>query len=233
MLPADLAFAQYFNATTKAYVQNAPAYVTYTERTHIEASGPLVRANRDVNRKVLLRQSDNFAIMQDLPNGGTTQGQAWPIIPYFDPMSNFTFSYFVNLKAITIDIKREQPPLLNLPQPDNGVDALVYYFSFWHPRYLEGSTEQAPRFKVEPVAPQPHQPYPAEVDIDGATGLPGYIDLKFADDSLEVQLYYSMVSGHWMITHGKMTSVQGPFHGTSETYFENFTFPQAAPDARL
>lgn len=233
MLPPDLAFAQYFNATTKAYVQNAPAYITYRERTHVEASGPLVRANRDINRSVMLRQRDNFAIMRDLPSGGETQGQAFPIIPYFDPLSNFTFSYFVNLKAITITIDRQQPPVLALPEPDPGVDAVFYYLSFWHPAYMEGSTENAPRFKVDPVSPQAHQPYPAEVSIDSSTGLPKHIDLKFVNDGLDVQLDYAVIAGHWIVTHGRMSSQQGPFHGVSDTVFEDFAFPQTAPDPRL
>lgn len=233
MLPPDLAFAQYFNATTKAYVQNAPVYITYRERTHVDASGPFVKTNRDVNRSVMLRQSDNFAIMKDLPNGGETQGQAFPIIPYFDPLSNFTFSYFVNLKAITITLDRQTPPLLALPQPDPNVDAVIYYLSFWHPAYLDGSTDAAPRFKIDPVAPQAHQPYPAEVSIDPSTGLPKHIDLKFVSDGLDVQLDYAVIAGHWIITHGRMSSQQGPFHGVSDTVFDNFAFPQTAPDPRM
>lgn len=233
MLPPDLAFAQYFNATSKAYVQNAPAYITYRERTHIEASGPLVKASRDVNRSVALRQRDNVAIMKDLPDGAETTGQAFPIIPYFDPMSNFTFSYFVNLKAINITIDRQDPPLLQLPQPDPSVDAVVYYLSFWHPAYDAGSTESAPRFRIEPVAPVAHQPYPAEVRIDAATGLPSFIDLRLAGDNLDVQLDYAVIAGHWIVTHGRMTSQQGPFHGVSETFYDQYAFPQTAPDPRL
>ncbi|MBV9277382.1 MAG: hypothetical protein JOZ97_04015, partial [Candidatus Eremiobacteraeota bacterium] len=81
MIPADMAFAQLVNTTAKAYVQNAPAYITYREHTHISGTGT-IRQDRDINRFVAVRQSDNAAVMRDLPNGGESQGQAFPIIPY-------------------------------------------------------------------------------------------------------------------------------------------------------
>jgi len=71
------------------------------------------------------------------------------------------------------------------------------------------------------------------VDIDSRTGLPSHIEIKVVGDNLDVQLDYSIVEGHWIITHGLMSSAQGPFHGTSETTFDQFAFPSTAPDPRL
>lgn len=233
MLPPDLALAQYFNATTKAYLTQAPAYMTYRERTHITASGPFVKANRDIDRSVMVRQHDNFAIMQDLPAGATTQGQAFPIIPYLDPLAGFTFKYFVNLKQISIDVNRMNPPYLTLPQPDNAVDAVVYYLQFWKPSYLPDSTETAPRFKIQLVNAQPNMQYPSEIDIDAASGLPSHVEVKITGDNLDVKLDYSIIEGHWVVTHGLLTSDNGVFRGVSETTFDQFAFPATAPDPRL
>ena len=233
MLPPDLALAQFFNATTRAYTANAPAFITYRERTHISASGPFAPPSREVDRMVMVRQRDNVAVMQDLPSGGTTQGEAFPIIPYFDPLSNFKYQYFVNLKAINISLTREEPPLLTLPATDNSVDAVVYYLSFWKPAYLPGSTDSAPRFGVELVNPQRDLPYPAEIDIDPQTQLPRFIELRFVGSSLDVKLEYAVIEGHWMITHGVLSASQGPFRGVSDTTFDQFSFPQTAPDPRL
>lgn len=233
MLPPDLALAQFFNATTKAYTAQAPAYITYRERTHISASGPLIKADREVDRMIMLRQKDNFAVMQDLPSGGINTGEAFPIIPYFDPLSNFGFGYSVNLKAINIEITRQDPPVLPVPVSDTSVDSTLYYLSFWSPTYLQGSTDAAPRFAVALVNPQNEYPYPAEIDIDANSGLPRHIDIKVVGKEIDVALDYSIVQGHWMITHGLMTSVVGPFRGVSETTFDQFTFPTTAPDQRL
>ena len=233
MLPPDLALAQYFNATTKAYITQAPAYITYRERTRITASGPFVKANREIDRSVMVRQRDNFAIMQDLPAGGETQGQAFPIIPYLDPLAGFTFKYFVNLKAINIDLKRIEPPYLSIPQPDANADVMVYYLQFWKPSYLPGSTDSAPRFKVELVKDEPNMQYPAEVDIDPSSGLPKFIEVKITGDNLDVKLDYSIVEGHWIVTHGLLTSDNGIYRGVSDTTFDQFTFPATVPDPRL
>ncbi|GAC1654265.1 MAG: hypothetical protein NVS9B12_04770 [Vulcanimicrobiaceae bacterium] len=233
MLPPDLALAQYFNATTQAYISQAPAYMTYRERTHINASGPLIKSEREIDRTIMLRQRDNYAVMQDLPGGGTTFGQAFPIIPYFDPLSNFVFGYYGNLKALNRTLTRQDPGYLPLPAADAGVDSMLYYLSFWAPSYLPGSTESAPRFTVQLVKPVDKAPYPAEIDIDPTTKLPGHIEIKFVNDNIDVKLDYSIVQGHWMIAHGLVTSVVGPFRGTSETTFDQFTFPATAPDPRL
>ena len=233
MLPPDLALAQFFNATTKAYTAGAPAYITYRERTHISASGPLVKQDREVDRMIMLRQKDNFAVMQDLPSGGTSTGEAFPIIPYFDPLSNFGFGFTINLKAINIDLTRQDPPVLQVPIADASVDSTLYYLSFWSPEYLPGSTDAAPHFAIALVNPQKDYPYPAEIDIDPKTGLPSHIDIKIVGREIDVALDYSIVQGHWMITHGLMTSVYGPFKGVSETTFDQFTFPATAPDPRL
>ena len=117
MIPADLAFAMLINRTSQYYQANPPQYMTYTERTHVTAAG-LGRA-QDINRSVAVRVADNFAVMQDLPNGGTRTGQAFPIIAYFDPLSVFQFSYFANLKRVDITLQRGKPLYLATPPPDH------------------------------------------------------------------------------------------------------------------
>src|SRR5665213_3472128 len=66
MLPPDLALALLINRTGQAYTASAPAYITYTERTHITAT---IGRSQDINRSVVVRNADNFAVMKDLPNG--------------------------------------------------------------------------------------------------------------------------------------------------------------------
>jgi len=73
MIPADVALVQVINRTATAYVQNAPAYITYRERTHVSSN---MGRTEDINRFVQVRQADNYAVMQDLPQGARRMGQA-------------------------------------------------------------------------------------------------------------------------------------------------------------
>src|SRR5579872_2017633 len=106
MLPPDVALFQLINRTAAAFAQNPPAYITYTEYTHI--SSPTMGRTQDINRSVAVRQADDYAVMQDLPRGAVRVGQAFPIIPYFDPLGqSFSFSWFANLKNVQITLERK------------------------------------------------------------------------------------------------------------------------------
>ncbi len=212
---------------------NPPVYITYRERTHVTASGPFVNANREIDRLVLVRNSDNMAIMHDLPQGGETRGQAFPIIPHFDPLSGFGFQYFVNLKQINITVDRVSPVYFSIPGPDPTVDATVFYIPFWKPSYTADSTEQAPHFSIEPIAYPNQAAYPKLVFIDPATQLPSHIEIEVTGASLRVALDYQVIEGQWVITHGKVFSRSGPFSGTSETTYDQFVFSSNAPDPRF
>ncbi|MGH7660377.1 MAG: hypothetical protein ACRENA_05610, partial [Vulcanimicrobiaceae bacterium] len=85
-LTADVAFQQVANAAAAAWAAR-PAYVTYLVRTHVEAAS--VGQSVDVDRRVLVRSSDDRAIVNDLPNGGQSMGNSFPISPTFDALAYF------------------------------------------------------------------------------------------------------------------------------------------------
>src|ERR1700761_8890818 len=91
MMTPDLALALLINRTSAYYDAHPPGYMTYVERTHVRAQG--IGRTQDIDRSVAVRVADNYAAMKDLPNGEQRVGQAFPIIPYFDPISAFSFSY--------------------------------------------------------------------------------------------------------------------------------------------
>ena len=113
MMTADLAFAILINRTSAFYKANPPVYMTYTEHTHVSA--PTLGRAQDIDRSIAVRVADDFAVMQDLPNGGHRTGQAFPIVAYFDPLSAFQFSYFANLKRVDITLERGAPLFLAIP----------------------------------------------------------------------------------------------------------------------
>jgi hypothetical protein len=235
MIPPDVALVQVINRTATTYVQNAPAYITYRERTHVSSN---IGRTEDINRFVQVRQADNYAVMQDLPQGAQRTGQAFPIIPYFDPLAGFSYSWFANLKRIDITIKRLEPGLWPLPAPDPKVDVLMPYISFWAPSYMADSTERHLHFRVLPTPSlQQGYLYPYDLVVDSQTGLPSHLEIRFAGDPTTISLDYQTIDGHWVITHATYSAPQhfGPmnFTVTSDTTYEQMTFPATAPDPRL
>jgi hypothetical protein len=235
MIPPDLALVQLINRTATAYVSNPPAYITYREFTHVSAS--MGRA-QDINRYVAVREADNYAVMQDLPQGAQRVGQAFPIIPYFDPLAGFSYTWFANLKRVDITIRRVTPGLWPIPQTYPGVNVLVPYISFWAPSYASDSTEARLHLHVGPTPSLPNDDlYPADIVEDPQTHLPSHMELRFVNDPTIISLDYQVLDGHWVITHARYTAPQhfGPMSFTivSDTTYSDMTFPSTPPDPRL
>jgi hypothetical protein len=235
MVPADLALVQLINRTATAFVSNPPAYITYREMTHVTSS---TGATRDINRFVRVRQADDYAIMQDLPRGAERTGQAFPIIPYFDPLGqSFTFGWFANLKRIDINLERKPVGLWPVPQSDPGVNVVVPYASFWVPSYLPDSTDTRLHLRITPTSAYGRGYYIYDVVEDPQTQLPAHIEIRDTSSGDQITLDYKVLEGHWVITRGTLTTVQhvGPltFSVTAQTTYEDIAFPATAPDPRL
>ncbi len=234
MIGADLALAALMNRAADAYQTSPPAYITYTERTHV------VGANRteDIDRTVAVRTADNFAVMHDLPQGAVRTGPAFPVIPLFDPFSSFSFSYFANLKRVDITFHPGTPFRMTLPPASEpGIDAIVPYFSEWAPRYAPDSTPDALHLVIDPTARVANSFYPAEVVEDPQTQLPKRVVLRVNGSDEVIALDYGIVDGHWLITHGSFSSTQHVFGFSfkvdAEVTYSDFAFPATAPDPRL
>ncbi len=235
MLPPDIAFALLINRTTDYYVSNPPQYMTYTEHTHVTA--PSAGRSQDINRSIAVRVADNFAVMKDLPNGSERTGQAFPIISYFDPLSNFGFSWFANLKRVDIQLQRGRPIVLATPQPDPTVNAVVAYNSYWAARYAPDSTENAVHLLIDPTARVRGSYYPSDVVEDSTTHLPSHIEMRVDGSDEIISLDYKVIDGHWVIVHAIWSATEHAFVFTSKVIadvtFEDIAFPDQAPDPRL
>jgi hypothetical protein len=236
MMTADLAFAILMNRTSAYYQANPPSYMTYVEHTHVSA--PSLGRAQDIDRSVAVRVADNFAVMKDLPNGEQRAGQAFPIVAYFDPLSNFKFSYFANLKRVDITLQRGDPFYFKIPAPDPSVNVLVPYNSYWAARYASDSTDAALHLLIDPTPRVAQGLYPAEIVENAATQLPSHIAMRVAGASDEsIALDYSVIDGHWVIVHGIFSQTM---HVAFLTYkiiadvtYSQITFPSEAPDPRL
>lgn len=236
MLPPDMALVQLINRTATAYAQNPPAYITYTEYTHI--SSPTMGRTQDINRSVLVRQADDYAVMQDLPQGATRTGEAFPVIPYFDPLGQFfNFSWFANLKNVQITLERKPVGLWPIPTPDPTVNVFVPYASFWDPVYLPDSTDAAPHIRITPTKAYGSGLYVYEVQVDPQTQLPSKIVLRATTDPEQMELDYKVLEGHWVITQATYTAPEhfGPMNFTivTTTTYDDIAFPTTPPDPRL
>jgi hypothetical protein len=235
MLP-DVALAMLIDRTADYYRQNPPVYMTYTERTHVNA--PSLGRTQDINRSIAVRIADDFAVMRDLPNGGERTGQAFPIVAYFDPFSGFGFSYFANMKRVDITLDEGKLYTLPIPEPDPDVDVLVPYNSFFAARYAPDSVETAIHVLTDPTARNTGGFYPSEVIEDPATHLPSHIEMRVAGgDDMTIGLDYHVIDGHWVITHGQFTATQHAvfltFKVIADVTYEDISFPSEAPDPRL
>lgn len=235
MLPPDLALAQLVNRTAVAYTQRAPLFMSFRERTHVTV--PSFGRSQNIDRTEKVRVGDDYAVMQDLPNGTARRGQAFPIIPYFDPFSAFDFGYYANLKRVDITLKRGAPVYFTMPAPDPGVTAVVPYNSFWIPTYAPDSSDARAHLLIEPTARVGTGFYPSEIIEDAGTQLPARVVMRTPGDDEVITLDFIVLENHWVISHGIFTATErtGPlkFEVIAEVIYDQYLFSAAAPDALL
>jgi hypothetical protein len=234
MLGADAALAALIDQAAMTYRSNAPTYITYREVTHVEGAN----RSEDIARDVAVRVADDYAVMQDLPRGARRVGTAFPVIPFFDPFSNFSFRYFANLKNIDITFDPGQPYYLPPVAPDPSVDAVVPYFTGFAPRYAPDSQPGAIHLLIDPTPRTgAGSLYPSDVTEDPQTHLPSHVTLQTNGSDMVIGLDYGMVDGYWVITRGTWSGTQHvlglTFKVSAVTTYSNYTFPTTAPDPQL
>jgi hypothetical protein len=243
VISADVAFQEAANAAAAVYAQ-APAWIEYRTTAHVEVKS--MNRSRDVMRSVMARTRDDLAIMHDLPQGATRIGHAFPLLPTFDALSYFrlvgTGGPHNALDSYVTDVR---PLTYTAAQPNPDVDAVVTNLRYYYPQYAPDSTDD-PDGKTH-IFLRPLQTllrrytgnlFFSEVYIDNQTHLPtrvvftGFNDRAFVVD-------YLTVENHWLVAHAFYEETDygplhiGRVHFTIDATFDQFTFPQAAPDPRL
>ncbi len=235
MMTADLALALLINRTSESFQAKAPLYMTYTEHTHISA--PSLGRSQDINRSVSVRVADNLAVMQDLPAGAQRTGQAFPLPPYFDALSGFSYSYYAGPKRVDITVNQGRLYFFPIPQPDPSVNVVVPYNSYWAASYAPDSTDAALHVLIDPT-PRIQGLYPSEVVEDAATHLPARVEYRAtgADDEV-ISFNYQVIQGYWVIAHFTFTATQHAigmrFKTITDVTFSDIAFPSEPPDPRL
>jgi hypothetical protein len=233
MIGADAALAALINQAAYQHANAVPPFVTFTERMHVAAAG---RA-KDINRFEAVRVADGYAVMHDLPNGGTNTDYAFPITPFFDPFCIFSWGYTVNFSKIYVQVVPGQTFAFAVPT-DSSVDAVVPYFPYWYPHYAPDSTDDSPHILIDRTTLWPADAfYVSDVREDPATHLPSAVTMTQDSTGTTVGLAFGTVDNYWVITKATFTKTQhifiGTITGTAEMDYTDFAFPPAAPDPLL
>lgn len=236
MMTADLVLVLLINRTSASYESNTPVYMSYVEHTHISA--PSLGRGQDINRSVAVRIADNFAVMRDLPQGAERTGQAFPVVAYFDPFSDFSYRYYAFGKRVDITARQGQPWAFSTPAPDSSVNVVVAYSRFWAAHYAPDSTGTALHILIEPTPLVQHGLYPSEVVEDPKSQLPSHVVWCGTGGDDEVLSFdYQVLQGHWVLVHAEFSATQHAlgmsFKVIADVMFSDITFPIEAPDPRL
>lgn len=247
-LTPDIAFQQTANAAAAAWIAR-PAYVTYVAHTHIEA--PSVGQSVEVDRRVMVRSSDDRAIVKDLPNGGVTVANSFPISPTFDALSYFRLETAIgwhkrlSSRIVGPDGKGSIIPLQFQNVQHNDNDVVVTALRFYYPKFASDSSD-APDGRMHivmqalPTLTNNNKSdfYISDVIIDNRTMLPLQVTYTGKDQRRFI-IDYETEQGRWVVKHAFFEQTiygvlrLGRVHYSADATFSDYTFPQDPPDPRL
>jgi hypothetical protein len=226
-------------------VQKAPPFITYRATAHVAA--PSLGKHREVLRSIMVRTSDDLAVIQDLPQGENQIGHGFPVTPVFDALSNFTLSWRVGAHMEMSSYVHDVQPLV-YQDPNSSADVVVVRLKYYKADYAPDSSD-APEGKTHVIL-QPFDFVKREVEqpdstfflsdlyIDNTSGLPTEIRYAGGDDIVFV-IDYGMVQNHYVVTHGHYEeTLRGPLHigrlhVIADVDYDQYAFPGTAPDPRL
>jgi hypothetical protein len=237
---ADLAF-QYAANLAAAKAGSAPAYVSYTARTHIAI--PRMHREREVDCREITRTRDGMTHIVDMPNGGQRfAGQAFPISPSFNAVAAFDIHYGMSLRGVPSFQINNVHTLTYNHRDAADADAVVVSTRGYRVSFAPDSSEAVNGFRhilLEPTtAAKRRAPkdvyYFSEMVIANATGLPSRISYVGTND-FRMSFDYAMNAGNWLMTDAHIEStLAGPFgigrvHFLAETTFSELATSATAP----
>lgn len=245
MLTPDLAFQHCAN-TAAAYVERAPPFVTY--RVSTDVSAPSAGQKRRIDRAVSVRTKDDLAVIQDLPQGRNQLGHGFPVTPAFDALSYFTLSWKIGAHFEMTSYVHDVTPLRYSEEPPSGADVVVFRLRQYRVQYADDSSDapdgkthvtlQPYDFVKRAVAKPDSTFFLSDLYIDNATDLPAKVRYRGGDD-IDFVLDYAMPGGRWLVDHVHYEeTLHGPLrigllHVIADATYDDFQFPEQAPDERL
>ena len=213
-----------------------------------QVSAPSIGQHRQIARAVAVRTKDDLAVIQDLPRGANVLGRGFPITPSFDALSYFTLSWKVGAHGAFSAYVHDVTPLVYDTSKTTSADVVVMRLLQYRAEYASDSSDATdgkthitlvPYDFVKRRATKPDSTfYLSDVVIDNATQLPSSVRYRGGDD-IDFAVDYAMTAGHWLVTHAHYEeTLHGPLrigrlHVIADAVYDQFAFPDGAPDPRL
>jgi len=170
------------------------------------------------------------------------------VTPSFDALSYFTLTWRVGAHTDLTAYVHDVTPLTYPDVANSGADVVVVRLRSYKAEYAADSSDASdgkthitlvPYDFVKRQALRPDSTfYLSDVVIENATGLPTEVRYQGGDE-IVFDVQYGMREQHWLITHAHYEeTLHGPLrigrlHVIADASYDDFAFPQTAPDPRL
>ena len=234
---ADVAFRLCANAAAAAFA-SAPPYISY--RTDATVDVPSLHQHKVISRAVTARTKDDYAVLQDLPQGQRQYAHSFPLIPTFDALSYFRLEYNGGRRDALSYVHQVQPLTFTDPRTSSHADVVVS-LRYYHATYMPDTTDSVLHIAMDPLASLTTNNnsdfYLHDLFIDAATMLPTRV--VYTGPTTNFAVDYAVVQNHWLVNHVIYDhTLFGPLrlgrvHFTVDASYTDFAFPTTPGDPKL
>ncbi|MEA2688869.1 MAG: hypothetical protein QOD51_1476 [Candidatus Eremiobacteraeota bacterium] len=238
MIAADVQFRTTANAAAAAFAAK-PAYIAY--KTDVVVDVPSLRRHKVISRAVEARTSDDYAALQDLPQGQHQYGHSFPLAPTFDAISYFRVT-FNGSQRNTLSYVEPGPAItFKDPRETSHADVVVTSLRYYRASYAGDSNDRIAHIVMDalPTLTRGNSSdfYIHDVYVDTASNLPTRV--VYEGPATTFTTDYQVIDGHWLVTHANYVhTFYGPLHmgrvtASAEATNHDFTFPATPADPKL
>jgi hypothetical protein len=238
VIAADVQFRTSANAAAAAFAQSPP-YLAY--KTDVTVDVPSLRRHKVISRAVETRTRDDFAVLQDLPNGRRQYGHSFPLVPTFDALSYFRVTFNGSERNTLAYVEPGQLITFTDPRLTSHADVVVTSLRYYRASYAPDSNDRIAHVLMDalPTLTRGNSSdfYIHDVYVDTATNLPTKV--VYIGPTTTFTTDYSVVEGHWLVNHANYVhTFYGPLHmgrvtATADATYHDFGFPAAPSDPKL
>ena len=238
MIAADAQFRLSANTAAAAFA-SSPPYISY--KTDVVVDVPSMRQHKVVSRAVESRTRDDFALLQDLPNGQRQYAHSFPLIPTFDALSYFRVTFNGNRRDLLSYVEPGQPLTFKDLRETSTADVVVVSLRYYHASYASDTTDSIAHIKMDALPTltvgNNSDFYIRDVYVDLATNLPTRV--VYVGPTTTFACDYEVVQSHWLVRHVSYThTFYGPLKigrvtATADATNSDFAFPAAPSDPKL
>jgi len=235
---ADAQFRLAANAAAAAFA-NSPPYIAY--KTDVVVDVPSMRQHKIVLRSVESRTKDDFAVLQDLPNGQRQYAHSFPLLPTFDALSYFRVTFNGNRRDLLSYVEPGPPLTFKDPRETSHADVVVVSLRYYHASYAADSTDSIAHIQMDALPTltlgNSSDFYIHDVYVDTATNLPTRV--IYIGPTTTFACDYGVFDSHWLVRHVAYThTFYGPLKigrvtASADATNHDFSFPATPSDPKV